>query len=326
MTSSFSATAVRDRKLPTMIRLQDTLRRVSCGEIVVTQTPGYMAAAPGETIKMQCKTSSSVTAKSGQAPKLLIYWATTRQSGIPERFTGSGSGLDFTLTITGLETEDAADYYCQQSRSAPLHTVCTPALCFPALTVSTAAGKQSGDVTALLSGRCAHSQYRRSAEKQSAGDRQLKASASTAKSTRSQGRQSPAGLEASPETPGPVQGDDDGFTGSCAGVILLLIHDSCAQIVLTQSPDLITVSPGETVTISCKASSSVYSNLHWYQQKSGQRPALLIYAATTRYTGIPDRFSGSGSGTAFTLTISGATEDDAADYYCQQSRSYPLTQ
>ncbi|CAJ0924219.1 unnamed protein product [Ranitomeya imitator] len=38
--------------------------------------------------------------------------------------------------------------------------VCPPALCFPALTVSTAAGKQSGDVTALLSGRCAHSQYR----------------------------------------------------------------------------------------------------------------------------------------------------------------------
>ncbi|CAJ0958945.1 unnamed protein product [Ranitomeya imitator] len=38
--------------------------------------------------------------------------------------------------------------------------VCPPALCFPALTVSTAAGNQSGDVTALLSGRCAHSQYR----------------------------------------------------------------------------------------------------------------------------------------------------------------------
>ncbi|CAJ0928596.1 unnamed protein product [Ranitomeya imitator] len=36
----------------------------------------------------------------------------------------------------------------------------SPALCFPALTVSTAAGKQSGDVTALLSGRCAHSQSR----------------------------------------------------------------------------------------------------------------------------------------------------------------------
>ncbi|CAJ0965535.1 unnamed protein product [Ranitomeya imitator] len=118
-----------------------------------------------------------------------------------------------------------------------------------------------------------------------------------------------------------------GLQGVVLGVILLLIHDSCAQIVLTQSPDLITVSPGETVTISCKASSSVSNSyLHWYQQKSGQRPALLIYGTSSRYTGVPDRFSGSGSGTAFTLTIRGATEDDAADYYCQQVHSYPLTQ
>ncbi|CAJ0935528.1 unnamed protein product [Ranitomeya imitator] len=35
------------------------------------------------------------------------------------------------------------------------------ALCFPALTGSTAAGKQSGDVTALLSGRSAHSECRK---------------------------------------------------------------------------------------------------------------------------------------------------------------------
>ncbi|CAJ0935099.1 unnamed protein product [Ranitomeya imitator] len=33
----------------------------------------------------------------------------------------------------------------------------SPALCFSVLAVSTVAGKQSGDVTALLSGRCAHS-------------------------------------------------------------------------------------------------------------------------------------------------------------------------
>ncbi|CAJ0957951.1 unnamed protein product [Ranitomeya imitator] len=38
--------------------------------------------------------------------------------------------------------------------------VCPPAFCFSVLTVSTAAGKQSGDVTAVLSGRCAHSQCR----------------------------------------------------------------------------------------------------------------------------------------------------------------------
>ncbi|CAJ0968410.1 unnamed protein product [Ranitomeya imitator] len=117
-----------------------------------------------------------------------------------------------------------------------------------------------------------------------------------------------------------------GLQGVVLGVILLLIHDSCAQIVLTQSPDLITVSPGETVTISCKASSSVSnSRLHWYQQKPGQRPALLIYRTSNRYTGVPDRFTGSGSGMDFTITITGVTEDDAADYYCQQGNT-PLTQ
>ncbi|CAJ0931195.1 unnamed protein product, partial [Ranitomeya imitator] len=37
----------------------------------------------------------------------------------------------------------------------------SPALCFSVLAVSTATGKQSGDVTALLSGRCAHSECRK---------------------------------------------------------------------------------------------------------------------------------------------------------------------
>ncbi|KAG8591111.1 hypothetical protein GDO81_000035 [Engystomops pustulosus] len=97
----------------------------------MTQTPGYLAASPGDTIKVQCKPSSSVTIgsytyiswyqqKPGEPPKLLVYWATTRQSGIPERFSGSGSGLDFTLTITDLKAEDAADYYCQQVAHYPL--------------------------------------------------------------------------------------------------------------------------------------------------------------------------------------------------------------
>ncbi|MGH0142666.1 UNVERIFIED_CONTAM: hypothetical protein FKN15_069845 [Acipenser sinensis] len=105
----------------------------------------------------------------------------------------------------------------------------------------------------------------------------------------------------------------------------LLVRDSSGQT-LTQSPSAKSVLPGDTVTINCKASSYVSSSLAWYLQTPGEAPKLLIYSASTLQSGIPARFSGSGSGTDFTLTISGVQAEDAGDYYCQQHNSFPLTQ
>ncbi|XP_067381624.1 immunoglobulin kappa light chain-like isoform X2 [Channa argus] len=97
--------------------------------------------------------------------------------------------------------------------------------------------------------------------------------------------------------------------------------ESKGQVTVTQ-PGAVTSALGGTTTINCKTSQDVYvwSNyqlLAWYQKKDGERPKLLIYLATTRASGISDRFSGSGSNSDFTLTISGVQTEDAAVYYCQ---------
>nr|6LKT_B Chain B, antibody Fab Fragment L-chain [Mus musculus] len=93
------------------------------------------------------------------------------------------------------------------------------------------------------------------------------------------------------------------------------------QIVLTQSPATMSASPGMKVTMTCSASSSI-SYMHWYQQKPGTSPKRWIYDTSKLASGVPARFSGSGSGTSYSLTISNMESEDAATYYCHQRSRY----
>uniref|UniRef100_H9G6N2 Ig-like domain-containing protein n=1 Tax=Anolis carolinensis TaxID=28377 RepID=H9G6N2_ANOCA len=105
-------------------------------QFVLTQPPS-IAADTGTTVQISCtRNSGSISSyyvswyqqKPGNAPKLVIYQFSNRPTGIPDRFTGSyeKSANSATLSISNLQAEDEADYYCLSYDGSYQHTVIQP--------------------------------------------------------------------------------------------------------------------------------------------------------------------------------------------------------
>nr|1XIW_C Chain C, immunoglobulin light chain variable region [Mus musculus]1XIW_G Chain G, immunoglobulin light chain variable region [Mus musculus] len=97
------------------------------------------------------------------------------------------------------------------------------------------------------------------------------------------------------------------------------------DIQMTQTTSSLSASLGDRVTISCRASQDIRNYLNWYQQKPDGTVKLLIYYTSRLHSGVPSKFSGSGSGTDYSLTISNLEQEDIATYFCQQGNTLPWT-
>ena len=104
----------------------------SWAHCALTQPPS-VSGNPGQTVTISCAGTSSDSGGSsyvssyqqrpGTAPKTLIYDVSKWCSGIPDHFSGSKSGNTASLTISGLQAEDEADYYCSSyTSSSTLHS------------------------------------------------------------------------------------------------------------------------------------------------------------------------------------------------------------
>uniref|UniRef100_A0A3B4FHD1 Ig-like domain-containing protein n=1 Tax=Pundamilia nyererei TaxID=303518 RepID=A0A3B4FHD1_9CICH len=86
-----------------------------------------------------------------------------------------------------------------------------------------------------------------------------------------------------------------------------------SEDLLTPSKDVVMSLEGDTVTLSCNYSGSVYS-LFWYHQKSGSHPQLVMadYSKQTEKL----KFIHDKEKQEFHLELSSAAVSDSAVYYC----------
>ncbi|KAH0625590.1 hypothetical protein JD844_015172 [Phrynosoma platyrhinos] len=105
--------------------LRSHLSCVVNSQATLTQ-PESVSVAQGQTTKLSCSKSSGSWSsyvhwyqqRSGQAPRFVhCNGCSNRGEGIPDRFTASASGNTGYLTVTNVQPEDEANYYCSSCAS-----------------------------------------------------------------------------------------------------------------------------------------------------------------------------------------------------------------
>uniref|UniRef100_A0A452RJU0 Ig-like domain-containing protein n=1 Tax=Ursus americanus TaxID=9643 RepID=A0A452RJU0_URSAM len=99
-----------------------------CALPVLTQ-PQSASASLGASVKLTCTLSSEHSnyfvhwyqQRPGKAPQYVMKvnsdGSHSKGDGIPSRFSGSSSGVDRYLTISNIQSEDEAEYYCGESHT-----------------------------------------------------------------------------------------------------------------------------------------------------------------------------------------------------------------